>query len=60
MARARKKHPSKQSEEERKTDLRQAVTSADATGLVAGEELITKAETVLPPEKPTGTTKHRP
>jgi hypothetical protein len=34
--------------EERKRDLRDAVTSADATGLIAGEELITEAETMLP------------
>jgi hypothetical protein len=29
-------------------DVRDAVTSADATGLIAGEELITEAETLLP------------
>jgi hypothetical protein len=28
--------------------LREAITSADATGLIASEELITEAETMLP------------
>jgi hypothetical protein len=30
---------------------REAVTSADDTGLIAGEELITEAETILPLER---------
>lgn len=34
--------------DERKAELREAVISADATGLIAGEELITQAETMLP------------
>jgi len=34
--------------DERKEELREAVISADATGLIAGEELITQAETMLP------------
>ncbi len=34
--------------DERKEELREAVISADATGLLAGEELITQAETMLP------------
>lgn len=34
--------------EERIGKLREGVESADATGLVAGEELITQAETLLP------------
>ncbi len=34
--------------DERKEELREAVMSADATGLIAGEELITQAETMLP------------
>ncbi len=41
--------------EERKEELREAVLSADATGMIAGEELITQAETMLPinpPEQP--------
>jgi len=38
--------------EERKRDLRQEITDADATGLVAGEELITEAETLLPLYRP--------
>lgn len=44
------KHPNahKPSAEERKRDIREEVTDADATGLVAGEELITEAETILP------------
>ncbi|MBV9233201.1 MAG: hypothetical protein JO030_04100 [Candidatus Eremiobacteraeota bacterium] len=32
-------------------DIREAVTSADDTGMIAGEELITQAETVLPAEQ---------
>ncbi len=34
--------------DERKEELREAVVSADATGMIAGEELITQAETMLP------------
>ena len=34
--------------DERKEELREAVISADATGMIAGEELITQAETMLP------------
>lgn len=34
--------------EERKNERRDAITDADDTGLVAGEELITEAETMLP------------
>ncbi|HTA40628.1 MAG TPA: hypothetical protein VK760_16210 [Candidatus Acidoferrales bacterium] len=37
-----------ESSQEREDDVREAVTSADATGLIAGEELITQAETLLP------------
>jgi hypothetical protein len=33
-------------------DIREAVASADDTGLIAGEELITEAETVLPLRPP--------
>ena len=33
---------------QRDADVREAVTSADVTGLIAGEELITQAETILP------------
>ena len=36
---------------ERNRDLRQAIDDADATGMVAGEELITTAETLLPLER---------
>ncbi|HVN68708.1 MAG TPA: hypothetical protein VMU38_03515 [Candidatus Binatia bacterium] len=36
------------SEERRFDDVREGVNDADATGLVAGEELITQAETLLP------------
>jgi hypothetical protein len=35
-----------------KRDLRKAVEDADDTGLVAGEELITQAETLLPLARP--------
>jgi len=35
-------------DEKRKEKIREAVNDADATGLVAGEELITEAETMLP------------
>ncbi|HYL28043.1 MAG TPA: hypothetical protein VEW74_09430 [Candidatus Nitrosotalea sp.] len=35
-----------------KRDLREGVEDADDTGLVAGEELITEAETLLPLERP--------
>jgi hypothetical protein len=34
--------------EERISELREGITDADATGLIAGEELITEAETILP------------
>ena len=34
--------------EEKLNDVRQGVTDADATGLIAGEQLITQAETILP------------
>jgi hypothetical protein len=37
---------------EKEEDRREAVTSADDTGLIAGEELITEAETRLPPRPP--------
>lgn len=53
---------SKRSISLRKGEFQQAVTSADDTGLIAGEQLITKAETVLPPQTRPGrsrsTTKH--
>ncbi len=37
----------------RTNDFRDAILNADATGMIAGEELITEAETMLPtlPEK---------
>ena len=35
-------------EADRTDALRAAITSADATGLIAGEELITEAETIVP------------
>jgi histidine ammonia-lyase len=35
-------------DDERKEQRREAVTAADDTGMVAGEELITEAETLLP------------
>ncbi len=31
-----------------KNAIREAIMSADATGMIAGEELITEAETMLP------------
>jgi hypothetical protein len=34
--------------EQRIDDLREGITGADATGLIAGEQLITQAETLLP------------
>lgn len=37
---------------ERIGDVREGVTDADATGLIAGEELITQAETLLPLQRP--------
>jgi hypothetical protein len=37
--------------EDRQSDLRKEIDDADATGLVAGEELITQAETLLPIQK---------
>jgi hypothetical protein len=40
------------SAQEREDDRREAVESADATGLIAGEELITQAETLLPLRPP--------
>jgi hypothetical protein len=41
---------SEPSEDDPIDDVREAVISADATGLIAGEELITEAETLLPIE----------
>jgi len=38
--------------EQRIQDLREEITDADATGLVAGEEMITEAETLLPLYRP--------
>lgn len=38
--------------EKRIGDVREGVLSADATGLIGGEELITEAETLLPLERP--------
>jgi len=35
-----------------KNDVRDGVLDADATGMIAGEELITQAETMLPLEHP--------
>ena len=35
-------------EEKRGEDVRDGVADADATGMIAGEELITQAETLLP------------
>jgi hypothetical protein len=40
--------PAKPDVEERIGELREGITDADATGMIAGEELITQAETVLP------------
>lgn len=34
--------------EERINDVREGITDADATGLIGGEQLITRAETLLP------------
>lgn len=46
-------NPSQESEiEERIADVREGVTDADATGLIAGEQLITQAETLLPVTPP--------
>jgi hypothetical protein len=39
--------------EQRLGDVREGVMDADATGLIAGEELITQAETLLPLQRPT-------
>lgn len=46
----RKKHRKvdKSPTETRMGGLREAIVDADTTGLIAGEELITEAETVLP------------
>lgn len=38
--------------QERIGELREGVNDADATGLIAGEELITQAETLLPLQRP--------
>jgi len=35
-------------DEKRKEEIREGIDDADATGMVAGEELITQAETMLP------------
>jgi|SRR5579863_7789326 len=42
----------KQDIETRIAGMREAVTGADATGMIADEELITQAETVLPLARP--------
>jgi len=39
-------------DEKRREDVREGVDDADDTGLVAGEELITQAETLLPLMRP--------
>ena len=39
-------------DEKRREDVREGVNDADDTGLVAGEELITQAETMLPLLRP--------
>lgn len=39
-------------DDKRREDLREGVNDADDTGLVAGEELITQAETMLPLLRP--------
>lgn len=46
-------HLDKIDSRERANEFRDAILSADATGMIAGEELITEAETMLPtlPEK---------
>ncbi|MEO6836712.1 MAG: hypothetical protein ABI231_12515 [Candidatus Tumulicola sp.] len=46
--------------EDRIGDLREGIKDADATGLIAGEELITDAETLLPllPERPSLPSEH--
>ncbi|MBV8372320.1 MAG: hypothetical protein JOY69_03600 [Candidatus Eremiobacteraeota bacterium] len=46
------KEPRNRDIEERIGDVREGVTGADATGLIAGEELITQAETLLPLQRP--------
>lgn len=43
----------KQDIETRIAGLREGVTSADATGMIADEEVITQAETLLPLARPT-------
>ena len=48
----RSRHDRDSDVEERIGEVREGVTSADATGLIAGEELITEAETLLPLERP--------
>ncbi len=50
MVLVKNKHPNAErfDVEERKRAIREAITSADATGLIADEERITEAETVLP------------
>ncbi|NNM93633.1 MAG: hypothetical protein HKL92_09845 [Candidatus Eremiobacteraeota bacterium] len=41
-------HLDKIDSRERANEFRDAILSADATGMIAGEELITEAETMLP------------
>jgi|GEM_PF-3350554 len=41
-------HLEKVDAKERAKDFREAILSADATGMIAGEERITESETILP------------
>lgn len=60
MSHMRKKHRKidEPRTESRLGELREAIVDADTTGLIAGEELITEAETVLPASGPPD--QHRP
>ncbi|MHB8462870.1 MAG: hypothetical protein ACYDA1_09500 [Vulcanimicrobiaceae bacterium] len=47
MSKQHKKNHDHQKNDD-KNAIREAIMSADATGMIAGEELITEAETMLP------------
>ncbi len=56
---AKQKHLEKVDAKERANDFRDAILSADATGMIAGEELITNSETILPTLPPKNAPPHK-
>ena len=56
---AKQKHLEKVDAQERANDFRDAILSADVTGMIAGEELITNSETILPTLPPKNAPPHK-